>query len=54
MSESKFLTPVDVTERYRGGVSPGTLSNWRTQKIGPSYVKIVSGKETPSGAADAE
>lgn len=40
MSESKFLTPEEVTERYRGGISPGTVRNWRTQKIGPSYVKI--------------
>ncbi|MFS8037360.1 helix-turn-helix transcriptional regulator [Xanthobacter sp. AM11] len=40
MSESKFLTPEEVTERYRGGVSVGTLRNWRAMKIGPSFVKI--------------
>ncbi|WP_118138099.1 helix-turn-helix domain-containing protein [Oceanicella sp. SM1341] len=40
MSETKFLTPEEVTERYRGGVSLGTLRNWRTQKIGPSFIKV--------------
>lgn len=40
MSETKFLTPDEVTERYRGGVSVGTLRNWRAMKIGPSFVKI--------------
>lgn len=40
MPETKFLTPDEVTERYRGGVSVGTLRNWRAMKIGPSFVKI--------------
>lgn len=40
MSETKFLTPEEVSERYRGGVSVGTLRNWRAMKIGPSFVKI--------------
>lgn len=40
MSETKFLTPEEVTERYRGGISVGTLRNWRAMKIGPSFVKI--------------
>ncbi|MGD9837801.1 MAG: helix-turn-helix transcriptional regulator [Afipia sp.] len=40
MSETKFLTPEEVTERYREGVSVGTLRNWRAMKIGPSFVKI--------------
>ena len=40
MSEIKFLTPEEVSERYRGGVSIGTLRNWRAMKIGPSFVKI--------------
>jgi hypothetical protein len=38
--DSKFLTPEEVSERYRGGVSVGTLRNWRAMKIGPSFVKI--------------
>lgn len=40
MAESKFLTAEEVAERYRGGVSVGTLRNWRAMKIGPSFVKI--------------
>jgi len=38
--ESKFLTPEEVAERYRGGIAVGTLRNWRAMKIGPSFVKI--------------
>lgn len=40
MAESKFLTAEEVAERYRGGISVGTLRNWRTKQIGPSFVKI--------------
>lgn len=40
MSESKFLTPEEVSERYRGGITVGTLRNWRGMRIGPSFVKI--------------
>ncbi|CEG10415.1 hypothetical protein BN961_03855 [Afipia felis] len=38
--DSKFLTPEEVSERYRGSVSVGTLRNWRAMKVGPSFVKI--------------
>lgn len=38
--DNKFLTPEEVSERYRGGVSVGTLRNWRAMKVGPSFVKI--------------
>lgn len=40
MTETTFLTPDEVAERYRGSVSVGTLRNWRSMKIGPSFVKI--------------
>ncbi|KAB2803093.1 helix-turn-helix domain-containing protein [Brucella anthropi] len=40
MVENKFLTAEEVAERYRGGVSIGTLRNWRAMKIGPSFIKI--------------
>lgn len=40
MAESKFLTAEEVAERYRGGVSVGTLRNWRAMKVGPSFIKI--------------
>jgi len=40
MTNGKFLTAEEVAERYRGEVSIGTLRNWRTMKIGPSFVKL--------------
>jgi len=40
MPETRFPTPEEVSERYRGGVSVGTLCNLRAMKIGPSFVKI--------------
>lgn len=35
-----FLTSEEVSERYRGEVSPGTLRNWRAMRIGPSFLKV--------------
>lgn len=35
-----LLTPAEVVERYRGVVSIRTLANWRSQGIGPRWVKI--------------
>jgi hypothetical protein len=35
-----FLTLEEVIERYRGHVSEGTLRNWRSMRIGPSFTKI--------------
>lgn len=40
MTQGKFLTPEEVAERYRGGVSIGTLRNWRAMRIGPAYLKV--------------
>jgi len=40
MADNKFLTPEEVSERYRGGVSVGTLRNWRSMRIGPPFAKI--------------
>lgn len=40
MSERKFLTCEEVSARYRGEISVGTLRNWRAMRIGPAYVKI--------------
>ena len=35
-----FLTLEEVVERYRGRVSGGTLRNWRSIRIGLSFIKI--------------
>ena len=36
----KYLTAEEVSERYRGSISVGTLRNWRAMRIGPAYIKI--------------
>ena len=40
MSDTTFLTCEEVSARYRGEISVGTLRNWRAMRIGPAYVKI--------------
>jgi len=40
MDQRKYLTAEEVSERYRGGVSVGTLRNWRAMRIGPTFIKI--------------
>ena len=51
--DSKFLTPDEVAERYRGGISVGTLRNWRAMRLGPSYVKIGKAVLYPLDELDA-
>ena len=48
-----FLTTVEVSERYRREVSPGTLRNWRAMKIGPSFLKIGKAVLYPVGELEA-
>lgn len=43
MPSPAYLTLEEVITRYtryRGQVSEGTLRNWRTMRIGPSFIKI--------------
>ena len=40
MPDNKFLTAEEVSERYRGEITVGTLRNWRAMRIGPTFVKI--------------
>jgi hypothetical protein len=35
-----FLTLNEVIERYRGQISEGTLRNWRSMRVGPSFLKV--------------
>lgn len=53
MSDKKFLTAEEVSERYRGSVSVGTLRNWRAMKIGPAFVKIGKAVLYPINELDA-
>ena len=39
MADQRYLTPEEVSERYRGKISVGTLRNWRAMRIGPAYLK---------------
>lgn len=38
--ERKYLTPAQVSDRFGGNVSVRTLSNWRSQGIGPAFTKV--------------
>lgn len=40
MSVPTYLTSEEVIKRYRNQFSEGTLGNWRSRKIGPSFIKI--------------
>lgn len=40
MSSPAYLTIDEVIERYRGQISEGTFRNWRSLRIGPSFIKI--------------
>jgi hypothetical protein len=53
MSDKKFLTAEEVSERYRGSVSVGTLRNWRAIKFGPTFVKIGKAVLYPANELDA-
>jgi hypothetical protein len=50
MVDRKYLTAEEVSERYRGAVSVGTLRNWRAMRVGPAFVKI--GKAVPYPIAE--
>jgi hypothetical protein len=53
MADGKFLTPEEVSERYRGCISVGTLRNWRAMRIGPTFVKIGKAVLYPIAELDA-
>ena len=40
MFEPMFLALNEVVERYRGQISEGTLRNWRSMRVGPSFLKV--------------
>ena len=40
MTEPVFLTTEEVSDRYRGRITVGTLQNWRAMRIGPPFLKI--------------
>lgn len=52
MSSPAYLMLEEVITRYRGEVSEGTLRNWRTMRIGPSFIKIGKAVLYPVGELD--
>jgi hypothetical protein len=52
MPDNKFLMPEEVSERYRGEITVGTLRNWRAMRIGPPYLKIGKAVLYPSDLLD--
>ena len=53
MAETTYLTPDEVSHRYRGEVTTGTLRNWRSMRVGPSFVKVGKGVLYPVAELDA-
>ncbi|MBX5141279.1 helix-turn-helix domain-containing protein [Rhizobium lentis] len=53
MHSKQYLTPDEVSARYRGSISVGTLRNWRAMRIGPSFVKIGKAVLYPLDELDA-
>lgn len=53
MTDHKYLTPEEVTERYRGTISVGTLRNWRSMRIGPAFVKVGKSVLYPASELEA-
>ncbi len=53
MTERKYVTAEEVSERYRGEISVGTLRNWRSARVGPGFVKIGKAVLYPVDQLDA-
>jgi hypothetical protein len=53
MPDNKCLTAEEVSERYRGEITVGTLRNWRAMRIGPAFVKIGKAVLYPVAELDA-
>jgi hypothetical protein len=53
MADIKFLTAEEVSERYRGEITVGTLRNWRAMRIGPAFIKLGKAVLYPISELDA-
>ncbi len=38
--KQEFLTPKELTKRYKGKINERTLANWRSKGEGPAWVKV--------------
>lgn len=39
---AEYLTPVELSKRWNGAVTTGTLANWRSKGTGPTFAKFGS------------
>lgn len=39
-SDDELFTEQEVIARYRGAITQATLQNWRTSRMGPTYLKV--------------
>jgi hypothetical protein len=53
VSDLYYLTAEEVSQRYRGEISLGTLRNWRAMRVGPSFVKVGKAVLYPVTELDA-
>jgi hypothetical protein len=51
--QPKFLSAAEVSQRWGGAVSTGTLANWRSQSKGPPYQKLGSKVRYPIAQLEA-
>lgn len=49
----QYLTPRELSDRYKGRISERTLANWRSTRKGPKFTKI-GGRVLYSASAVAE
>jgi hypothetical protein len=45
--EDVSLTPDELSNRWKGQITAGTMSNWRNQGIGPRYFRPGGGSRGP-------
>lgn len=38
----EYLTPAQLSDRWNGAVTTGTLANWRSNRTGPAFAKFGS------------
>jgi hypothetical protein len=53
ITQARFLTAEEVSERYRGEITVGTLRNWRAMRVGPGFIKIGKAVLYPISELDA-
>lgn len=39
---AEYLTPAELSKRWGGAVTTGTLANWRSKGSGPAFAKFGS------------